>query len=259
MPTFLRLIIMLGEIFCFIIVSIILVNKRDKKRRSYDTYIEKKNNEAIKEDWKYVIVNSIIIVLIFFFSFHQLIFLSYHKMIYLSVFIVAAILYFLGDCLHNNNIKKDYYLIAKERIGIAIVLLSMMTIFVCIAAIIASSFLDSNITKFKTLNNQKENVEIIYPEPINKNKKIGHIKDTNNYVCFFKDSEGNWVIIDNMEIMPKNLKNSNDTYIEKYTVTRTFNDIERDKSSDEYVIIENEVTYVLYLNKEQLIELDKAE
>ena len=62
-----------------------------------------------------------------------------------------------------------------------------------------------------------------------------------------------------MEIIPESLKRSEYTYVEKHTVTRTFNDIERDKSSDEYVVIEDEVTYVLYINKEQLIEIDKAE
>lgn len=259
MPTFLRLIIMLGEIFGFIIVSIIRVNKREKKRRVCGIYSKKETNEAKKSDIKFAIVNNIIIVLIFFFSFYRLIFLSYHKMIYLSVFIVLAILYFLGDYLYENNIKKDCILTEKGKIGLAISLLSEMILYPSIILIFASSVSDSNINKFKVLTDQKERIEIIYPELMAEDKKIGHIRGTNRYVCFHKDSKGNWVIIDNMEIMPINLKNSNDTYIEKYTVTRTFNDIERDKNSDEYVIIENEVTYVLYLNKEQLIEIDKAE
>ena len=107
------------------------------------------------------------------------------------------------------------------------------------------------IVKFKVLTDQKENVEIIYPELMDEDKKIGHIIDTNRFVCFYKDSEGNWTF---MEIIPESLKRSEYTYVEKHTVTRTFNDIERDKSSDEYVVIEDEVTYVLDINKEQLIE-----
>ena len=109
------------------------------------------------------------------------------------------------------------------------------------------------------MTDQKENVEIIYPELMDEDKKIGHIRGTNRYVCFHKDSVENWTIIDNMEIMPENVKSSYDTFVKKYSVTKTFNDIERDNNSDKYVITENEVTYVLYLNPEQLAELDKAE
>lgn len=256
MPTFLRLIIMLGEIFGFISVLIIPGNKLDKKDRACGRYSEKKINEAKKSDIKFAIVNIIIIVLIFFFSFPQLIFLSYHKMIYLSVLIGANLFLFLGLYLQSDNSKKNVYFTVKERIGTAIAIVSSITLIVFGIILIVFSIFGGKITKIKVLTDQKENVEIIYPEFIDENKKIGHIIDTNRFVCFYKDSEGNWNF---MEISPESLKRSDETYVEKCTVTKTFNDIERDKNSDEYVIIENEVTYVLHLNKEQLIELDKAE
>lgn len=257
MPTFLRLIIMLGEIFGFIIISIVLIRKNDITIRN--TYTERMINKIKKDNIIYVIGNSIIIVLIFILSFPQLIFLSYHKMIYLSVFIVFAVLNMLGDYVFNDNIKEMLSKTSKKvSIAVGVCTVSKYAQIINIILIFGFSFW-GNINKFKVLIDQKENVEIIYPELMDEDKKIGHIRDTNRYVCFYKDSEGNWTIIDNMEIMPENVKSSDDTFVEKCTVTKTFNDTERDKFSDEYVIIESEVTYVLYLNKEQLVELDRAE
>ena len=255
MPTFLRLIIILGEIFGFISVLIIPGNKLDKKDRACGRYSEKKINEAKKSDIKFAIVNIIIIVLIFFFSFPQLIFLSYHKMIYFSFLIVFNILFYLGMYIRIDR-GEDLWFSTKKRIGSHIALVSLITMMVCVAMILFFYVSRDEIVKFKVLTDQKERVEIIYPEFIDENKKIGHIIDTNRYVFFHKDSKGKWTF---MEISPESLKRSDETYVEKCTVTKTFNDIERDKNSDEYVIIENEVTYVLHLNKEQLIELDKAE
>ena len=252
MPTFLRLIIILGEIFGFIIVLIILGNKLDKKDRACGRYSEKKINEAIELD---IFIPSIIRVLILILSFPQLIFLSYHKMIYFSVLMVSSILFYLGMYLRIDR-GEDLWFSTKKRIGSHIALVSLITMMGCVAMILLLSVSGDEIVKFKVLTDQKENVEIIYPELIDENKKIGHIIDTNRFVCFYKDSEGNWTF---MEIIPESLKRSEYTYVEKHTVTRTFNDIERDKSSDEYVVIEDEVTYVLYINKEQLIEIDKAE
>ena len=257
MPTFLRLIIMLGEIFGFIIISIVLIRKNDITIRNM--YTERMINKIKKDNIIYVIGNSIIIVLIFILSFPKLIFLSYHKMIYLSVFIVFAVLNMLGDYVFNDNIKEMLSKTSKKvSIAVGVCTVSKYAQVICIILIFVLSF-TGNITEFKVLTDQKENVEIFYPELMDEDKKIGHIRGTNRYVYFHKDSVENWTIIDNMEIMPENDKSSDDTFVKKYTVTKTFNDIERDNNSDKYVITENEVTYVLYLNPEQLAELDKAE
>lgn len=257
MPTFLRLIIMLGEIFGFIFISIVLIRKCDITLKK--TYSEKRINKIKKDNIIYVIGNSIIIVLILFLSFPQLIFLSYHKMIYLSVFIVFAVLNMSGDYVFHANINEMQIKTSKKvLISVGVCTVSVFAQVICIILIFVLSF-TGNITEFKVLTDQKENVEIIYPELMDEDKKIGHIRGTNRYVCFHKDSVENWTIIDNMEIMPENVKRSDDTFIKKYTVTKTFNDIERDNNSDKYVITENEVTYVLYLNPKQLAELDKAE
>ena len=135
MPTFLRLIIMLGEIFGFIIVLIILGNKLDKKDRACGRYSEKKINEAIKLD---IFIPSIIRVLILIFSFPQLIFLSYHKMIYFSVLMVSSILFYLGMYLRIDR-GEDLWFSTKKRIGSHIALVSLITMMGCVAMILLLS------------------------------------------------------------------------------------------------------------------------
>ena len=254
MSGIMSLLIMIGEIIGFIIFSIILVIECDKKRKDNGQYTEGEIKKAKKSNIIYIIINNIIIIAMFFFSCPRLIFLSHHKTIYLSIIFVSSISTLLGYYIGGANLfdrvtpsPKVWISVILAGAGVAISLLVLI-------ANVALAFHEEYVIEFKTCINQKETVETIYPEFIGESK-IGHFEDSDKYIFGFKDNQGTWIIEDNLEVKPEDLKSSDNTYIEKHTITKTFKDIERYVESDDYITTEEEVTYVLFLNKEQLIEL----
>ena len=254
MSEIIRLIIMIGEIIGFIIFSIIFVMKCDKKRRGYDDYTEKKQKKAKKVNIIYFIVNNIIIISAFFILCPQLLFLSYHKIIYLSLIIVAFIVISLGYYMLGAVISGHHVDITKENIACFITGLGASIIIILIVFYCNGPLGDEYRIQFKDCIDQKETIETIYPEFIGETK-IGHFESSDRYIFGFKDNKGTWSIKDDIQVKPENLRSSDNTYIEKHTITRTLKDIERYVESNDYIKTENEVTYVLFLNKEQLIEI----
>ena len=256
MSEIIRLIIMIGEIIGFIFFSIIFVMKCDKRRRNSDEeYTEEKLKKAKKINIIYLTINNIIIMAVFFLSCPQLVFLSYHKTIYLSIIIVASILIFLGYYMVNADLTRYAEKTIKSWIAIFMIAIGFIMMALFLPSNILVSVNSANYTlEFKTCINQEETVETIYPEFVG-NTKIGHFEDSDKYIFGFKDNQGTWIIEDDLEVKPENLKSSDNTYIEKHTVTKTFKDIERHVESDDYITTEDEVIYVLFLNEGQLIEI----
>ena len=255
MSEIIRLLIMIGEIIGFIIFSIIFVMKCDKKRRDSGEYTEEKLKRIKKNNIIYFTVNNIIIMSVFFFSCPQLVFLSYHKMIYLSLIIIGSIVislgYYMIDVYFGGYAKNT----VKENVASFIIFpLGFIMMVIGLVVSICVSLSGEYGIEFKTCINQEETVEAIYPEFIGETK-IGHIEDSDKYIYAFRDDEGKWSIKYDLEILPENLKSSDNTYIEKHTVTKAFKDIERHVESDGYITTEDEVIYVLFLNEEQLIEI----
>jgi len=256
MSEIIRLIIMIGEMIGFIIFSIVFVMKCDKRRRNRDKeYTEEKLKKAKKINIIYLTVKNIIIMAVFFFSCPQLVFLSYHKIIYLSIIIVASILIFLGYYMVNADLTRYAEKTIKTWIAIFMMAIGIVMMVLFLPSNILVSVNSENYTlEFKTCINQEETVETIYPKFIG-DTKIGHFENSDKYIFGFKDNQGTWIIEDDLEFKPEDLKSSDNTYIEKHTINKTFKDIERYVESDYYITTEDEVTYVLFLNKEQLIEI----
>ena len=254
MPNFLRLVIMLGEIIGFVIISFVLVCKYDKKRKEYKRNTEQLINDAKKKDIIFFVSSGIIILLIFIFGFRQMIFLSYYKMISIFITTIISIIFYWGTCKANGVLFKEYRS-SKEALtdvnrGSKVLFLSPL-----LAAVVLISFFGVDHSIFKTYIEQKEEIEIIYPEFIG-DKKIAHINGTNKYIFSIIDDEGELSIKEDIEFKYKDIESCKDnTYIEKHVVTKTFCDREMDALSDDYIGTESEVTYVLFLNEEQLFEI----
>ena len=93
MPTYLRLIIMLGEMIGLLIFSFIRCSK------SFKIYKKEKKNDVNRSDLKllitfYAICNSIVLF-VFIFSFQSYFFLCYNKLILLTIAVFASFLPFI--------------------------------------------------------------------------------------------------------------------------------------------------------------------
>ena len=81
--------------------------------------------------------------------------------------------------------------------------------------------------------------------------------DVDNYIFFYQDSNNNWCKVDE-PIESKNIKklsNGESSYVEKYVTTKTILNLELDESDDNYITTEETVSYKLYYNPKELIEI----
>lgn len=255
MPNFLRLIIMLGEMIGFVIISIFLVHKYDKKRRGYVKITEQVIEKDKKDDIVFFALGGVILLFILIFGFRQLIFLSYYKMISLFFCSIDWIIIYLARGIISYKLYEEHRSIKEISDSITKGAFINLYGFTLLLMVVVISFRGVDHSIFKTYIEQKEEIETIYPEFIGE-KKIAHINGTDKYIFSIIDDEGELSIKEDIEIKKKNIESySENTYIEKHTVIKTFCDIEMDMLSDNYIGTESEVTYVLFLNEEQLFEI----
>lgn len=250
MPTYFRLIIMLGEIIGLLIFSFI------RCRQNFKAYKEDKYNEANRSNLKvsiiyYSVCNSIILF-IFIFVFPSYMFLSYNKLILITIAVITSFLPYV-------------FLIKLEKyIGISALIFALFLLGgVSTVVITAFSFCDpGQLIQFKTCINEEKYTVTINPElNIKDRSKIGHYLDdtgdVDNYIFFYQDSNNNWCKVDE-PIESKNTKILSDdesSYVEKYVTTKTILNLELNESDDNYITIEEAVSYKLYYNPKELIEI----
>ena len=111
------------------------------------------------------------------------------------------------------------------------------------------------------INEEKYTVTINPELNIKDRSKIGHYLDdtgdVDNYIFFYQDSNNNWCKVDE-PIESKNTKILSDdesSYVEKYVTTKTILNLELNESDDNYITIEEAVSYKLYYNPKELIEI----
>ena len=150
MPTYLRLIIMLGEIIGFSIYSIIFIFYRYNKLKE-DTE-EVKLKSIIKSDSIFFGILNIILICVFCFSFPNLIFLSYWKMICLSAIELGMIAIIIGA-----HITDTHAVIAAIMVVIAIIGFAAL-----ICTIVFSFSKNEPIPVFKKVITQNEEIKVSY-------------------------------------------------------------------------------------------------
>lgn len=250
MPTYLRLIIMLGEIIGFIVFSIIRINYYRNNMRS-----------DLKGISIYYIILNVMLVSTFFFSFPTIIFLSYSKIICLSCMFTTFLMLSIGGIIDNNSNTK----IKIITVGLLYtfgVIGGLISFIMPIGGSIQVAIDPEHWMQFKTCINEEVNIETINPEIYLTDKsKIGHYLDysgdVDNYIFFYQDSNNNWCKVDE-PIESKNTKILSDnesSYVEKYVSTKTILNLELDESDDNYITTEETVSYKLYYNPKELIEI----
>lgn len=238
MPAYIRLIIMIGEIIGLGIVSIVFMRKAIK---------EAKAEQELKVNFRYVItafdtwliiILNIINICIFVFSSYNLQFCSYQKLVLVSLFTIFSILFIIISMYQEPH-----------KIHFSIFIISFLVDILVLCGFIASLIEPVEWIHIKKVINEENTEELIYPM-----KFIGYNKDDDTYVFFYKDDRGNH-FEDDCKAKVILISDSEDSYLEKYTKTKTFLNEERKHSSDDYITEEKETSYVLYLNEKQLIEL----
>ena len=250
MPTYLKLIIMLGEMIGLLIFSFI------RCRKEFKAYKENKYNETCRSDLKisiiyYAICNSIILF-IFIFAFPSYMFLSYSKLILLTIAVASS---FLPSIFVTNY---------EEHRGICTIVFFLFLVGTVSTGVIAGfSFrAPEDFIHFKTCINEEKYTVTINPEiNLTDESKIGHYLsdsgDIDNYIFFYQDSNSNWYKIDE-HIEKENIKelsNDESTYVEKYVTKKTILNYELNESDDNYTTTELTVSYKIYYNPNELIEI----
>ena len=246
MPTYLRLIIMLGEVIGFYIFSFI------RCRQDFKAYKEDKNNETNRSNLKvsiiyYSICNSLILF-IFIWSFYSYIFLSYSKLILVTIAVITSLLpYIFSKCMEKHD-------------GIATLLFFIFIIGAVYSIVITifSFCAPEQLIQFKTCINEESFIETIDPEiGLTEKSKVGYSLDdsgeVDSYIFFYKDNSDNWCKVDEPIEYTKKLSDDENSYVEKCVTKRTFLNYELDESDDNYIITEEIVSYELYYNPNELI------
>lgn len=239
MPTYLRLIIMLGEVIGFLAFTII-------------RFIQVYHKEDGIEDKSEIVLASIcnaFLIIGFIFGFWKYTFLSYNKMIFLSLFIISIIIFKVAIVIDDNHESISTIMFCIGMIG-------------AIAAfvIILISFFNPNFIPFKTCINEEKYMETINTEiHLTSESKVGYTLDDfgniDTYVFFYQDNNGKWKKVDESISDTRELSNDKGSYVEKYVTTRTILNHELNESDDNYITTEEIVTYILYYNQNELIEI----
>lgn len=250
MPTYLRLIIMLGEIIGLLIFSFIRC-RQDIKAYRKDKY-NKVNISTLKISIIYYAICNIIILFIFIFTFPSYIFLSYSKLILLTIAVVSSFL---------PSIFLTKY---EEHSGIcAIVFFLFCAGIVSTGVITAFSFCSpEDFIHFKACINEESFTETIAPEMnLTEQSKIGYsVNDSgniDNYIFFYRDNKGNWCKVEEPIEKENTIELSKDksSYIEKYVTIKTILNFELHESDDNYTITEETISYKLYYNQAELVKI----
>ena len=147
MSEIIRLIIMIGEIIGFLVLSLFVLHRHYKKCRK-EGIMWKMKRYVI-----YAIISNMLIILFFAFSFPNLKFLSYNKLIYFSIGMIF--LYATKILLFIDEYYKENTIFSLTGTGLIIV----------VVLIIVGSFLDNRVLiQFKECTNKQESIETIYIE-----------------------------------------------------------------------------------------------
>ena len=248
MPTYLRLIVMLGEIIGFSLFSFFRCKnfyrayQKDKKEKLSDLRIS---------IVYYSICNSIILF-IFLFSFPSYIFLSYSKLILISIAVFTALIPF--GLFVTNSLEKH------PGISALILLLLLFGGVSSIVSTVYSFCAPQDWIQFKTCIQEENFTETIYPEIIlTEDSKIGYsLNDSGeieNYIFFYQDSNGKWYEVDELIEDTIELSENNHSYVEKCTIRYNILNLELDENDNDYSIIEEHVSYKLYYTPNELVEI----
>ena len=248
-----RVILMAILSFSMIIIGSFWVKKCDEERRKNSYYSEDHLTRAKKANYIYVFSNFVFLVVTWILAYPKLIPESYNRLIVMIVFFLGTMLVFIGYYVVGADMD-GYCITLKERIGTYTISVGVLIHIFCIIFVIFS-FFDFSVIERKELVEQKEAIEIIRPEYVG-GFKIGYIKDENKYVYGYKNDDGVWFFEEGLIVEPENVKNSQDTYIEKHITTKTYVDKERRTGSDGYKSTRDEEKYTLYLNPEQMVEIE---
>ena len=248
MPTYLRLIIMLGEMIGLLIFSFIRCSK------SFKIYKKEKKNDVNRSDLKllitfYAICNSIVLF-VFIFSFQSYFFLCYNKLILLTIAVFASFLPFI--ILKNIDKHNGISTIVLFVFCVGMVTTGVVTIYSLCAP--------SQLIQFKTCIKEEKYIETINPEiKLTDKSKIGHYLygsgDVYNYIFFYKDSNGNWCKVDEPIEDAIELSSSESSYVEKKVTTKTILNFELNEADDNYITKEETVSYKLYYNPNEVIDI----
>lgn len=245
MPTYLRLLIMIGEIIGLMWYSFNVLKKEYTDK-------DKKFNISViinTSDGKMFTILNIINILIFIFSFCDLIFCSYHKLIMLSCYTIGVITLFL-------NIKK-----AGQSSFVSI--LCCISLTVALIAVIASAislvmlFTDEENIFIDTKQTIKEEEydETLYPMNLTEKSVIAYNKEYDSYI-FFYQNDNEYHFEDNMKPEDVIVISKGDSYVVKNVKVKTLLNEEYPASSKNYITEETETSFTLYLNKEQMISIE---
>ena len=250
MPTYLRLIIMLGEIVGLLIFSFVRCKQHIK------VYKKDKYNAVCRSDLKvsivYYSICNIIILFIFTFSFPSYIFLSYNKLILITIAVITSFLPYVFI------IKLEKYMLISAILFFLLVVGMVSTVVITVFSFCAPE----ELIQFKIYSNEENNIEKINPEiNLTSKSKIGHYLDDSgdidNYIFFYQDSNNNWHKVDEPIENRNTQKISTDenSYVEKYVTTKTILNVELDESDKNYITTEKTISYKLYYNPIELMEI----
>lgn len=150
MPTYLRLIIMLGEVIGFSIFSIIFIFYRYNTLKKDTERIQLKS--IIKSDSILFGILNVILISVFCFSFPHLIFFSYGKMICLSIIEIGIIAMIIGASICDNHS-------VVAGIMLVIALVGVLTL---ICTIVFSFSKSEPIPVFKKVITENEEIKVSY-------------------------------------------------------------------------------------------------
>lgn len=244
MPTYIRLIIMIGEMIGLGIVSVLII-KKEMKLEEIETKEKQTFRDAFvgSDVWLFIILN-IINICIFVFSFYDLRFCSYHKLVLISSFTIFTILFIITVLYH----KKHTIFFITATISLFVEILLVCGFMTSLIAPLAG--VSNELIPIKKVINEEKTDTLIYPMK----SIIGYVEDDDAYVFFYQDESGCHFENDcKAEVVL--ISDTEDSYLEKHTSTKTFLNEERRPSADDYITEEKETSFVLFLNEKQLIEL----
>lgn len=255
-----RAIILGSEFIGFLIlgiISIITLWKRDRLRLEKDVAKRKRNINIIN-----FIINFIIILSIFFFSFKSFIFLSVNKIIFVTFTILLSSIVIILELI---EIPKTSF----HQVMCFVIAITIFGVFV-------SEFVVSDKYSFegKTIVFEERFKETIKPVELSNGKKIGVLKDgstdkVERYMFYFLDEkngllnykEFDMTILDG-RCIHNDIKESysirvikvydKETYIEEERTVVQYKKKEKKTESEDYIESEIKTTYIMYLNPDEV-------
>ena len=239
MPTQFRNIIMLGEMIGLFLFSIY---------RCKNIYDENYKTGFIKVCIYYAIWN-ILTIYIYVFSFKSLIPQSYNKLITLSIVVFCSLMPFISLSIYTKH----------EILGTILLIFFIINLYIFFLVFADNDF----VFPFETCIKEEGYIERVDPTlHLTEKSKIGYYVDdfnnTKHYVFFYQDSNDNWYYVDEpIEDINTCDISTNSSYVEKSVSRRTYRNDELFESDENYITTREDVSYRIYYNPNELIEIKK--